>query len=509
MRREVACALVAIVLLAVVVWAVSLFILPNLAAGLRGALVLFFAALAAVIAALAGFKNVLELARFFRRRSDQPSPPALGDQITKTKGGAVVTGEVTVKDGDFVGRDKIVHGDEIHGDKIEAQQIGIVGDYAQVGEIHFHGPPRAVSLHQLPAPPADFTGREAELAELETAIETGGVTISGLRGMGGVGKTALALKLAEQLAPRYPDAQFYLDLKGTDPTPLTAAEALAHVVRAYHPTARLPESEGELGGLYRSVLHGQRALLLMDNAANRAQVEPLLPPAGCLLLVTSRQHFVLPGLRALNLDALPPDDARRLLLKIAPRSEACASEIAELCGYLPLALRLAGSALAERADLSPARYLERLRDKQTRLGLVDASLSLSYELLREELQQRWAMLAVFPGTFDGTAAAAAWAMDPEPAADALSELVRHSLVEWDAETSRYRLHDLARLFADARLGAAERATVQRRHAAHYEAVLHATDQLYQQGGEALLRGLGCQLSPDIGPPVFGHIGPLR
>jgi len=160
MRREMVRALVAIVLLTVVVWAVSLFILPNLSAGLRGALILFFVALAAVIAALAGFKDVLELARFFRRRSNQPSPPASSDQITiKTEGGAVVTGDVAVRDGDFVGRDKIVHGNEVHGDKVEAQQIGIVGDHAQVGEIHFHEPPRAVSLYQLPAdlPPKKWT----------------------------------------------------------------------------------------------------------------------------------------------------------------------------------------------------------------------------------------------------------------------------------------------------------------------------------------------------------------
>ena len=87
-----------------------------------------------------------------------------------------------------------------------------------------------------------------------TKAETDGVTISGLQGMGGVGKTALALVLAERLKPRYPDAQFYLDLKGADKQPLSVAAALTHVIRAYHPTAKLPESEAELRGLYMSVL---------------------------------------------------------------------------------------------------------------------------------------------------------------------------------------------------------------------------------------------------------------
>jgi hypothetical protein len=105
-------------------------------------------------------------------------------------------------------------------------------------------------LHEVPPPPADSTGREDELKELLAAIEVGGVTISGLQGLGGIGKTVLALKLVEMLKPRYPDAQFYLDLKGSSAQPLTTAEALAHVVRAYHPTAKLPDSESELQALF-------------------------------------------------------------------------------------------------------------------------------------------------------------------------------------------------------------------------------------------------------------------
>ena len=203
---------------------------------------------------------------------------------------------------------------------IHAQHVDVEGDVVGGNKITYEAPVVSVNaLHQLPPPPRDFTGREAELAELMSALEQGGVTISGLQGLGGVGKTALALKLAEQIAPRFPDAQFYLDLKGAGPQPLAVADALAHVIRAYYPTARLPDSETELRGLYQSALHDQRALLLMDNAANAAQVEPLLPPASCLLLVTSRQHFTLPGLYARNLDALPPNDARDLLIKIAPR----------------------------------------------------------------------------------------------------------------------------------------------------------------------------------------------
>lgn len=328
-----------------------------------------------------------------------------------------------------------------------------------------------------------------ELEELMSGIERGGVTISGLQGLGGVGKTALALKLAERLAPRYPDAQFYLDLKGADKQPLSVADALAHVIRAYHPTAKLPEGEAELRSLYLSLLHGWRALVLMDNASGREQVEPLVPPESCILLVTSRQHFTLPGLFAKKLDTLSPEESRELLLKIAPRIGRRADEIAKLCGHLPLALRLAASALAERDNLSPEDYVRRLSDAKKRLELVEASLTLSYELLSPEQQSLWRALAVFPDTFDATAAAAVWELGADAAQDALGDLRRYSLLEWDADTQRYSLHDLARLFADSRMNDEEGRATRIRHAAHYLTVLAECDDLYLKGGDAIKSGV--------------------
>jgi Effector-associated domain 10 len=343
--------------------------------------------------------------------------------------------------------------------------------------------------HQVPPPPADFTGRADEQRELLAAIEQGGVTISGLQGMGGIGKTALALKLVEQLKPRYPDAQIYLDLKGASTQPLAAAEALAHVIRSYHPAAKLPDSETDLRGLYLSVLDGQRALLLMDNAFNAKQVEPLIPPSSCVLLVTSRWYFTLPGLTAKNLDALTADEARSLLVKIAPRIGEWADEIAKLCGYLPQALRLAAGALTKYVNLKPADYVRRLQDQQQRLQLIDASLSLSYELLSEELRERWRRLAVFPDSFADDAAAAVWEVELDQAQHTLGELIAASMVEWNETADRYRLHDLARLFADSKLNDEERAVGQKRHATHYRDVLAVANHFYLQGGEALARGL--------------------
>ena len=402
-------------------------------------------------------------------RAGRDQIAADGDAQT---GGVRIEGSVG---GDAAGGD-ITHGDTVGRDKIIMIQQAAAGA-------------TPTRLHQLPPPPADFTGREEELEELRSALTAGGVTISGVAGMGGIGKTALALKLADQLTSRCPDAQIYLDLKGTSPQPLISADAMAHVIRSFHSEATLPEDEEELRGLYHSTLNGKRALLLMDNAADAQQVRPLIPCDTCVLLVTSRQYFTLSGFHPKNLDALRADDARGLLLKIEPRIGRHAGTVAELCGCLPLALELAARALAEQRDLTAEEYVRRLNHARKRLELVEASLSLSHDLLGTGMQERWRALGVFPGTFDVPAAATMWRLESDAAQDSLSALVARSMVEWDAKTRRYRLHDLARLFAESRLAEDERRAAQQRHAEHYRAVLAATDELYLAGGEGILRGL--------------------
>lgn len=402
-------------------------------------------------------------------------------------GGINISGGKISAQRDIAGRDQ----DTVHGDKVENKNIYL--------------PPSVpvFALHQLPTPPADFTGRADELKELLAAVKTGGVTISGLQGLGGVGKTALALKLAEQLKADYPDAQFYLDLKGGSPQPLTPRDAMAYIIRAWHPTAQLPEKEDEVDPLYRSVLDGKRVLLLMDNARDAQQVAPIIPPAGCLLLVTSRKHFTLPGLFEKNLDKLPPDDARELLLRIAPRLKkektAQVDELARLCGYLPLALRAVASALQEKKNISPADYAARLKETGKHLVLkeidpsiqksVGAALQSSYNLLSDELRKELRFLAVLPDTFDLAAAAAIWDILPEVAQDSLGELLAYSLLEYDEVAKRYSLHDLVRLFASQLLSAEEQYSAQKRHAGHYLEVMWAADALYKNGGESVIQAL--------------------
>lgn len=359
--------------------------------------------------------------------------------------------------------------------------------------------------HQIPDPPDDFTGRTEELKQL-SAIINAGTRIIGLHGMGGSGKTALAWKLAKEHVGLYPDGQIYLNLRGTDQRPISLKDAMLHVIHAWHPEIILPHDESELLGRYRSVLHGKRALLLMDNAAGKAQVEPLIPTAGSLLLITARNHFVLPGGHALRLKALAVEDALQLLTKIAPQlnvvrpedksigPESVAQTIARICGYLPHALRVAAITLTEHIDLTPEAYLQRLRNAKKRLTLIDSVLKTSYDLLPKELQARWRVLSVFPDHFMLIAASTIWHTPLESTEDSLSELVRLGLVDWMGAAgpsghAYYRLHDLARVFAAAKTSAKEMFQARRMSAGLMIVLLYRVQSMFRSGSKERLRGM--------------------
>ena len=348
--------------------------------------------------------------------------------------------------------------------------------------------------YQIRQPPADFTGREEDIAEILANFDQG-ATIIGLRGMGGVGKTALALVLAEKLKIRFPDGQIYLKLDGMSKNPLSPAEALSKVIQAFRGFGeRLPEGQDDLQVLYNSVLAGKLVLILLDNAADEKQVEPLIPPKGCALLITSRKKFLLPGMpNPFFLDTLKPSDARSFLLKICHRIGNHSEELAELCGYLPLALRAAASLLTVKSDLNPSSYLEELRSERTRLkkigkeGVdldVEASFNLSYIRLPAETARVFRQLSVFPTDFDSHAVELVCQDENHLN---LSELVTLSLVEF-LEAGRYRLHDLVRVFACLHPDNEVRGSLQMRYAEYYKNVLSKIDELYIKGEKDAIAG---------------------
>ena len=348
------------------------------------------------------------------------------------------------------------------------------------------------SLNQLPAPPLDFIGREKELAQLRQNIEKG-VLISGVQGMGGIGKTALGLKLAEQIAPKYPDGQIYLDLRGAhEQMPLTPEEVMVHVIKSFHPEAALPIDFGELGGLYRSIINGKRVLLFFDNARDENQLRPLLPPKSCMLFVTSRQHFTLPGLDTINLETLNPHDARDLVQEIAVNvTDKDADTLSKQCGYLPLAIRVSVSVLSLRPDWSSSELIERLRDNRARLGLVESSLHLSYESLDNDLQRHMLQLGVFAAPFDKDAAHAIWDNDSTEVTDeTLGKLLKTSLLNYDKSTSEYHFHDLTLLFLEEKCRQDIQADeILWRYAHHYLKIASQAENEYLRGKDSVIPAL--------------------
>ncbi|CAO3446379.1 Transcriptional regulator, AfsR family [Azospirillum argentinense] len=374
-------------------------------------------------------------------------------------------------------------------------------------------------LHQLPSDLPDFTGRDTEVKDLIAALDRdggGAAAVSAIRGMGGIGKTTLAVHAARRLLHRYPDAQILVNLQGHSEAPsLTPVEAMAHVVRAFHPEMKAEDDPQRMEAIYRSVLAGQRALIILDNAADTAQVESLLPPPPCGLIVTARDPIPLHGAVPLRLGLLPRGEAVALLRSAARPAEATEEEwdrIAELCDDLPLALRVAGSFLAHAEDCSAADYIADLTDARNRLdhltvsgtrGDVGAVLAQSARRLAESdpaLAALWQCLSVFPADFDRPAAAAVWGIEEKDAVGPLRALLEHGLLLYDGDTKRYRLHDLMRpltrdVFAtvpdqDPSPGSERRfENAQTMFALHYAVALSAADDLYLKGGEGIRSGL--------------------
>jgi tetratricopeptide (TPR) repeat protein/transcriptional regulator with XRE-family HTH domain len=359
---------------------------------------------------------------------------------------------------------------------------------------------------EVDAPTADFVGREAEIAEvvacLHEVVLAGKAAICGIRGMGGVGKTQLARAVAHEVRDLFPDGQIVVGLRGDIRSHSNADDAVApvqalrRIVRMLTNQTDLPGSEHDLAALYRSALSGKRILILADNARDEAQVEPFRPPVGCALLVTSREHIHLEGMQSFLLGVLSPekhgDAANSLLLRICPRIGSHAPELAKLCGYLPLALRVCASFL-EATKMRPLHtfltqlHAERLRH-MVRPGRaqddpeasVEASLSLSYNDLTPDSQRVLQQLGVFPASFD-LEAAQAIVEGTELVQEALEELYRRSMIEWHEGTDRYNLHDLVREFALGRLEDGD--AVRLRHAQHFAGRMKQAEKTYIGGNQ--------------------------
>ena len=342
--------------------------------------------------------------------------------------------------------------------------------------------PQAVVPRRLPATIADFTGREDQLAEIKRALgaderregtENYGMRIVSISGMGGVGKSTLALRAAHELRDSYPDGHLYGDLESPSGDDRVRG-VLARFLRALGVDGNaMPEDDEERGDLYRSRLANKKLLVVLDGATDEEQVMPLLPAGpGCAVLVTSRARLSgLPGARQVAIDVFDVDHALALLTTIVGEDRLAAEpqaarELVELCGGLPLAIRIAGARLVSRAHWQIDTLVARLRNTVRRLdelsfrGLVlRSNIEQSYQALSPVAQRLFRLYAlVTTRDFPGWTAAALLDIDPFDALEVVETLVDAQLldtVQYPGERLRYRFHDLIRVYATEQLDATE------------------------------------------------------
>lgn len=360
---------------------------------------------------------------------------------------------------------------------------------------------------QLPADISTFTGRGAELAALESLARAEdpptALVISAIDGMAGVGKTTLAVHVANRLADRFPDGQLFIDLHGFTQgvPPVDPTDALDRMLRSLGVTGeQIPHDLDARAALYRTKLAGRSMLVVLDNAATETQVRPLLPgAAGCLVLVTSRAKLAgLADAEPLSLDVLPPEDALVLFRRaagvhrVADQPPQVLAEIVRLCGHLPLAIRVAAARLRTRSNWTAARLADRLRDHRHRLAelsvggvSVTAAIDLSYQQLPAAGQRMYGLLGLHPGPdFDLHAAAVLAGVSTRDADRLLDGLVDTHLLQ-ESGTGRYHFHDLLRAHAGAATEAGSRTALSRLFDHYTHLASTATELLYPYQGRRL------------------------
>jgi tetratricopeptide (TPR) repeat protein len=350
------------------------------------------------------------------------------------------------------------------------------------GGVHFHGhepaPSRAPVPRQLPADVRGFVNRVGELEVLSTHLHHTGEEAHGyaestlhvIAGTAGVGKTALALHWAHRVREHFPDGQLYVDLRGYGPgLPIAPEQVLDRFLRAFGVSAdSIPADLDSRAALYRSLLADRRVLVLLDNASTAAQVRPLLPgSSGCVVLVTSRDRLsglvARNGARRLTVHTLDPDEAVELLEHVTshhrPKDDPRkVTELARLCGRLPLALRIAAERAASRPYMPLDDLIQDLRDESAlwdALATDDAEeadavrsvFAWSYRALPEEAARLFRLLGLHPGQdFDAGAAAVLVELPVRHVRRTLDTLVGAHLLE-QIGPDRYRFHDLLRSYA--------------------------------------------------------------
>jgi DNA-binding SARP family transcriptional activator len=319
---------------------------------------------------------------------------------------------------------------------------------------------------QLPADVSDFSGRSKLVAELRDVLRSGtgqAVVVTSLAGIGGVGKTTLAVHVAHSIRATFPDGQLYVDLRGAGLTPADPAVVLGDFLYTLG-ASDMPESLEQRSALYRSLLADRKMLILLDNARDARQVMPLIPGgSGSAVLVTSRSRLAeIPGAHLVDVEELTPEEALALFSAIVGADRVgsepdAALAVVRACGFLPLAVRIAAARLASRPRWSVSDLARRLADQRRRLHelqlgnlAVETTIGLGYGQLRPAEARAFRLLCLVDAPdLPLWAVAALLGTDEDDAEELAEALVEANMLECFTP-GRYRYHDLLRLYAQRR-----------------------------------------------------------
>ncbi|HXL93498.1 MAG TPA: BTAD domain-containing putative transcriptional regulator [Streptosporangiaceae bacterium] len=363
--------------------------------------------------------------------------------------------------------------------------------------------------NMLPTDIADFVGREEQIVEVRAALgrkPSAAVPVVVIVGRGGVGKTSLAVHVSHQFMGDFADGQLFADLHGASSHPIGPMHALERFLRAMGvPGSQIPDGLDERAEVYRGLLGDRKTLVVIDDAASESQVRPLLPGgAAAAVIVTSRNRLAgLAGAIHVDVNVFNAEWSLKLLARIvgAARVRSQASEaslVAQHCGHLPLALRIAGARLSARPNWSIQRLVDRLADETRRLdelryGDLDVrpSILLTYQSANVDARRLFRLLALLDLThFPRWVSSVLLDQPLTHADDLLDDLVNAQLIELTGTGSgvhqQYRFHDLIRVFARERLAAEEPAA--KRSAAlerWFGALLYLAEQAHSRylGGD--------------------------
>lgn len=361
---------------------------------------------------------------------------------------------------------------------------------AMISDIKLKG----TDLFRPPPEPTLFTGRKEIQKIILSRATTAPITI-GISGHPGVGKTCLAITLIEKFASQFSHNCLFIDMQGDRPDPPSGEDIMRRIILRFHPSQPLPADSKKLAKLYRVALKVHKGILILDNSSGVKQVKPLAPPPSWLMIVTSTGQVSMPNMTAIALEPMESLESHTLLTRWAPKISPSIKEISQICKGIPMALEIIGKLFAINSTMAPDYFTKKFVEAREQFGEAEksdfvvgtrAAISLSYHMLPDQTAMVLKKLSVFPGSF--TANAVSFICE-DPRNLSLTGLEKYGLVQYNANTNRFHLHQLVKNFVKPLLSPGERNMTERRLAAEYMNVLENAHLHVEKGGNEFAKGL--------------------